>query len=229
MPGENLQPKVAALMAELASVSSRLRQAETLLEQFRPTFLQIKDINGKLNRYQVLARPNGTATDLQFGFPFEIKDVSENDTPRVTVYRHSTLRRSLKADDQLPITGLDAPGSAAGFTVGDGEIIWLDITVSDGEATEANIDNGSGGWPDFPEPVKFEGEDADKKQTHAYLAIAQVVPYNADDRFGAPGIELPQGLMVRQHVSTHLLLRDVCYDGRAIIYPFPFAGPTAEE
>lgn len=229
MPGENLLPKVSRLTGDVGSLESRLRRMETLLEQFRPQFLQIKDINGKLRRYSALARFEGTATDLNYGLPFEIKDVSQNNNARVTVYRHSSLRRSLGANDRLIITGLDDGNGGGGFGVGLYDIIWLEIDVQDGYPQSARIGHGRSGWADYPEPVKFEyGNEDQPKQTKAYVAIAQIVEDDASDLFDPPGIPLPRGMMVSQYLNSHLVMLDTCYQNSQCIYPFPHAGPVLE-
>jgi hypothetical protein len=230
MPGENLAPKVSRVIGDISSLEARCRRLETLLEQFRPQFLQIKDINGKLRRYSALARFDGTASDLNYGLPFEIKDVSSKGSPRVTVYRHSSLRASLLANDRVIITGLDDGKGQGAFGVGLYDIIWLEITVKNGKATSAKINHGRNGWEDYPEPVKFEsGKEEDEIiQTKAYIAIAQIVEDDESDLFDPPGIPLPKGLMVSQYLNSHLVMLDTCYNNVQCIYPFPHAGPVLD-
>lgn len=225
IPGENLAPKVSRIIGDIGSLEARFRRIETLLEQFRPQFLKIKDINGKLRRYSALARFEGTASDLNYGMPFEIKDVSIKNKPRVTVYRHSSLRRSLVANDRLRISGLDDGKGGGAFSVRLFDLIWLDITVEDGEAKSAKIDHGFSGWENYPQPVKFDSEG---KQTNAYVAIAQIVENDENDLFDPPGIPLPKGLMVSQYLNSHLVMLDTCYHNTQCIYPFPHAGPVLE-
>lgn len=227
LPGENLAPKVSRIIGDIGSLEARLRRIETLLEQFRPQFLKIKDINGKLRRYSALARFEGTASDLNYGMPFEIKDVSVKNNPRVTVYRHSSLRRSLRANDRLIIRGLDDGKGGGAFSVNLFDIIWLDITVENGQAKSAKIGHGRRGWDGYPEPVKFVQKDYDEFiQTKAFIAIAQIVENDENDLFDPPGIPLPGGLMVSQYLNSHLVMLDTCYQGIQCIYPFPHAGPV---
>jgi hypothetical protein len=230
MPGENLAPKVSRLTGDISSLEARFRRLETLLEQFRPQFVQIQDINGKLRRYSALARFDGTATDLNYGMPFEIKDVSSKNIPRVTVYRHSSLRRSLRANDRIIIKGLDDGKGQGAFRVGLYDLIWLEITVEDGVAKSAKIEHGRSGWEDYPEPVKFKQvDDGDEfVQTKAFICIAQIVEDDKSDVFDPPGTPLPKGLMVSQYLNSHLVMLDTCYNNVQCIYPFPHVAPVLE-
>ncbi len=223
MPGENLQPKVSRLTGDVGTLEARLRRMETLLDQFRPQFLQIKDINGKLRRYSALARFEGTASDLDYGLPFEIKDVSTQGNPRVAVYKHSSLRKSLRANDRLVITGLDDGLGQGNFSVSKDTLIWLEINVQDGQSQSAKIDHGKE-WEGFPEPVKFENSDQGQKQTKAFIAIAKIVDFETTLDNRPPGLPLPQKLMVSQYLNSHLVMLDTCYNNVQCIYPFPHAG-----
>ena len=227
MPGENLTPKVSRLTGDVGSLEGRVRRMETLLEQFRPQFLQIKDINGKLRRYSALARFEGTANDLNYGLPFEIKDVSRNNQPQVAVYKHSSLRRSLRANDRLIITGLDNENGNGNFSVANGDMIWLEIDVQNGAPQSAQIRHGSAGWDGYPEPVKFDSGNEDQpKQTKAFIAIAKITTFEETLDNRPPGLPLPNNLMVSQYLNSHLVMLDTCYGNIQCIYPFPHAGPV---
>jgi hypothetical protein len=226
MPGENLTPRVARLQGDVATLEARLRSVESLLAQYRPDNVMLKDINGTLRRYSALARFQGTTTDLDFGLPFEIKDVSTREAVRVCVYKHSSLRKSLAANDRMTISGLDDGLGQGGFSVGLWDLIWLEVSFTDGSPTSAEINHGAGGWSSFPVPVEFTGTGEDKKQTKAYIAIAQIVDPSNDEAFEPPGIPLRDNLMVSQYLTSHLALLDICYEDTTCKYPFPHSGPV---
>lgn len=225
MPGENLSLKISRITSEVNSLESRLRRIETVLEQFRPQFLQIKDISGKLRRYSALARFEGTATDLNYGLPFEIKDVSKANTPRVAVYKHSSLRKSLLATDRQVISGLDDGKGNGDFSVSEGTLIWLEISFKNGNVNSAKIEHGEK-WGNYPEPMKFEqnADSGQELQAKAFVPIAKIVKFEESLDNRPPGIALPKDLMVSQYLNTHLVMLNTCYQNIQCIYPFPHAG-----
>lgn len=231
MPNESLRGKIAGLQGELSGLRAQVRQMEAILQQHRPRELQIRDVTGKLRRYSALAQFTGTAGDLNYGMPFEVKNVSPNSAaPTVAVYRHSYLRRHLGATSVLKIDGLDDGKGGGHFRVGYLDIIWLEITFENGAPAKAQIQHGGSGWDDFPEPVKFENLGYDSpvpyRQTRAYIAVAQVVENDEADTYDPPGIILNEDLMASQYLNTHLVLLDTCYQNMQCLYPFPSAGPV---
>jgi hypothetical protein len=90
--------------------------------------------------------------------------------------------------------------------VNDGDYVYLEIAISDGSVTSANIKVGSGfngsanAWSTG---AYVEGDSSDPpKQTFARVALAKIVN-------GFP----------EQYVTTNLVMQSMCINGRGALYP----------
>lgn len=86
------------------------------------------------------------------------------------------------------------------LTVSDGDFLWLEISISDGSVTTAEIKKGSA----KPQAVEGTGEGAEYKQTKASKVLAKMVNGFAE-----------------QYVTTNLVMIDMCIDGKGALYPIP--------
>lgn len=145
--------------------------------------------------------------------PFKVFTRKKSGAVQAGVYYYSSLRKSLKPGDDVTITGLlpeQISGSDnTGWTnVSDGTYIWLEITISNSQVTNAEIKtgssfgNGNGAWTSDGY-VEDDG-GTPKKQTKARILIAEIV-----------------GGAAVQSVTTNLVMQYMCVAGRAALYPVP--------
>lgn len=144
------------------------------------------------------------------GHPFEIlmrKGVGEGNEGKVVL--NSSLMRSIRPDDRITITGLDA-----WFDVINEDNIWLQLTIDSGSVTEANIQSWGQGdsWDAFPSPIKFVGGT----QVAAMIQIA----YTHTDPNSSANPPL-----LYQCVTKNLILRNICGGGRAAIFAYEHSAP----
>ena len=81
-----------------------------------------------------------------------------------------------------------------------GDYLWLEISISSGSVTTAEIKKGV----TKPNAVEGEGEGGDYIQTKASKVLAKIV-----------------GGFAEQYVTTNLVMIDMCIDGKGALYPIP--------
>lgn len=173
---------------------------------------------------EVLGRRSGR--EFNVGSPWQMFDAGEASADRkITVNLHSHLLRSLRCTDKITVSGLDFP-----FDVGEGDKVWLELTITNYAVESATVKHGSpaaNGWAEYPEPVRFEGAAGARQQTRAFVPLAYVIATEDEQPYDPPGIIVGTGsnsLTVVNLVRTHLLVAETGYGGDTVLYPMPWFG-----
>jgi hypothetical protein len=219
MPGENLLPKVSRLTGDVGSLEARLRRMETLLEQFRPQFLQIKDINGKLRRYSALARFEGTTQEVS---PFLLITRTIRGQIQAGVTHDSKLFLSLRPDDFMDLENtLDKDLTNGWINLNSSDAIYLETSFDrNAEVTTAKVTSW-GNTGDFrPGASAWTSNAFVEEQTiggQTFHSVSRkIIGYTFLDDEGE--------LLVNQQMFRHQLLRNICIDGKTARYPFDHEG-----
>jgi hypothetical protein len=180
-----------------------------------------------------------TRPSIGSAHPFKIdikKDGSNSDgTPQyvLAVNYHSRLFTGMSFTNEggsflqwqkINITGLDFNQKVPSTFPGENYYCVLKITVSNLEATEAEIVWVSNDKTvDDLQPVKFESSD-NLRQTEARIIIGVFV-FDDEVLAGLPGGESAVNTAyIMQFINTNLIMCNMVFDGVPVIYPVPFAG-----
>lgn len=157
------------------------------------------------------------STSSKEHFGFQVLTQKDGSVTKAGVYYGSKLLKSLAPDDNLSITGLltsttPSPSDSGWFTVVSGDKVWLEVSVLNATATSAQIkhDNSfSTGAAAWSSGAYVEDDGADlPKQTKARKLIAT--------------FEGGSTISVLQHVSSNLVMFNMCIEGQSALYPLPY-------
>jgi hypothetical protein len=153
----------------------------------------------------------GGGSSAKISFPFQATLYSDPKTQQdyVTINDESDLMLSYAPDNTMSITGL---GSRMRVNIGD--LIWLELVITDLLVTSASIKSSLSGTfnPGVRAglPNSFLEFTPDIVQTKAKKLIAKV---DTDSNGNTK---------VYQYVFNHLVMQSMCIDGLPCIYPAPY-------
>lgn len=180
--------------------------------------------DGYTHPFKVVLKRNPRSTEIKAGviyYSHLFKDLSATDTQSITGLLSYASDSSDAADPQGDVDKPPSPPSSPDpsgnvntptppsiasngingwISVNNDDYIWLEVTISSGNVTKAEIKSGA----EVGSVVENDGQTP-SNQTYARKVLAKIV----DD-------------FAEQYVTTNLVMQDMCINGESALYPVPY-------